>query len=318
MRYKRLGRTGLKVSEICLGTMTFGSQADEQASRAIVRRALDAGVNFFDTANVYNAGVSEEFTGRALEGVRRDIVLATKVHGKMGPGPNDQGQSRKHIMDAIEQSLRRLGTDYIDLYQVHRFDPTTPLEETLRALDDLVHSGKVRYLGASNYAAWQLCTALWTSDKFGLARYDCLQPRYNLISRAIDQEVLPLCQAQGVGVIVYNPLAGGMLTGKHRRQAPPAAGTRFDINPMYHNRYWQERVFDAVDRFRDIAAGTGHSMAQVALAWSLTNPVVTSAILGASRVEQLDETLPAVDITLGAEQLRQLDELWEIVGRREF
>jgi 1-deoxyxylulose-5-phosphate synthase len=236
----------------------------------------------------------------------------------MGPGPNDQGQSRKHIMDAIEQSLRRLGTDYIDLYQVHRFDPTTPLEETLRALDDLVHSGKVRYLGASNYAAWQLCTALWTSDKFGLARYDCLQPRYNLISRAIDQEVLPLCQAQGVGVIVYNPLAGGMLTGKHRRQAPPAAGTRFDINPMYHNRYWQERVFDAVDRFRDIAAGTGHSMAQVALAWSLTNPVVTSAILGASRVEQLDETLPAVDITLGAEQLRQLDELWEIVGRREF
>jgi 1-deoxyxylulose-5-phosphate synthase len=318
MRYKRLGRTGLKVSEICLGTMTFGSQADEQASRAIVRRALDAGVNFFDTANVYNAGVSEEFTGRALEGVRRDIVLATKVHGKMGPGPNDQGQSRKHIMDAIEQSLRRLGTDYIDLYQVHRFDPTTPLEETLRALDDLVHSGKVRYLGASNYAAWQLCTALWTSDKFGLARYDCLQPRYNLISRAIDQEVLPLCQAQGVGVIVYNPLAGGMLTGKHRRQAPPAAGTRFDINPMYHNRYWQERVFDAVDRFRNIAAGTGHSMAQVALAWSLTNPVVTSAILGASRVEQLDETLPAVDITLGAEQLRQLDELWEIVGRREF
>jgi 1-deoxyxylulose-5-phosphate synthase len=318
MRYKRLGRTGLKVSEICLGTMTFGSQADEQASRAIVRRALDAGVNFFDTANVYNAGVSEEFTGRALEGVRRDIVLATKVHGKMGPGPNDQGQSRKHIMDAIEQSLRRLGTDYIDLYQVHRFDPTTPLEETLRALDDLVHSGKVRYLGASNYAAWQLCTALWTSDKFGLARYDCLQPRYNLISRAIDQEVLPLCQAQGVGVIVYNPLAGGMLTGKHRRQAPPAAGTRFDINPMYHNRYWQERVFDAVDRFRDIAVGTGHSMAQVALAWSLTNPVVTSAILGASRVEQLDETLPAVDITLGAEQLRQLDELWEIVGRREF
>jgi 1-deoxyxylulose-5-phosphate synthase len=318
MRYKRLGRTGLKVSEICLGTMTFGSQADEQASRAIVRRALDAGVNFFDTANVYNAGVSEEFTGRALEGVRRDIVLATKVHGKMGPGPNDQGQSRKHIMDAIEQSLRRLGTDYIDLYQVHRFDPTTPLEETLRALDDLVHSGKVRYLGASNYAAWQLCTALWTSDKVGLARYDCVQPRHNLISRAIELELLPLCQAHGVGVIVYNPLAGGMLTGKHRRQVPPAAGTRFDINPMYHNRYWQERVFDAVDRFRDIAAGTGHSIAQVALAWSLANPIVTSAILGASRVDQLEETLPAVDITLSAEHLQQLDELWEIVGRREF
>ena len=174
MKYKRLGRTGLKVSEICLGTMTFGSQADEQASKAIVKRALDAGVNFFDTANVYNAGVSEEFTGRALKEVRRDIVLATKLHGKMGPGPNDQGQSRKHIMDAIEQSLRRLATDYIDLYQVHRFDPTCPLDETLRALDDLVHSGKVRYIGASNYAAWQLCTALWTSDKLGLARYDCV------------------------------------------------------------------------------------------------------------------------------------------------
>ncbi|MGI8913379.1 MAG: aldo/keto reductase [Chloroflexota bacterium] len=318
MKYKRLGRTGLKVSEICLGTMTFGSQADEQASKAIVKRALDAGVNFFDTANVYNAGVSEEFTGRALKEVRRDIVLATKLHGKMGPGPNDQGQSRKHIMDAIEQSLRRLTTDYIDLYQVHRFDPTCPLDETLRALDDLVHSGKVRYIGASNYAAWQLCTALWTSDKLGLARYDCVQPRHNLISRAIEQELLPLCQAQGVGVIVYNPLAGGMLTGKHQRQAPAAAGTRFAINPMYHNRYWQERVFDAVDRFRDIAAGAGHSMAQVALAWSLANPVVTSAILGASCVEQLDETLPAIDIALSPEQFRQLDELWELVGRREF
>lgn len=318
MKYKRLGRTGLKVSEICLGTMTFGSQADEEASKAIVKRALDAGVNFFDTANVYNAGVSEEFTGRALKEVRRDIVLATKLHGKVGPGPNDQGQSRKHIMDAIEQSLRRLATDYIDLYQVHRFDPTCPLDETLRALDDLVHSGKVRYIGASNYAAWQICTALWTSDKLGLTRYDCVQPRHNLISRAIEQELLPLCQAQGVGVIVYNPLAGGMLTGKHQRQAPAAAGTRFAINPMYHNRYWQERVFDAVDRFRAIAAGAGHSMAQVALAWSLANPVVTSAILGASRVEQLDETLPAIDIALSPEQFRQLDELWELVGRREF
>ncbi|HEY8746098.1 MAG TPA: aldo/keto reductase, partial [Chloroflexota bacterium] len=310
MQYKRLGRTGLKVSEICLGTMTFGNQADEQVSKAIVKRALDAGVNFFDTANVYNAGVSEEFTGRALQGVRRDIVLATKLHGRVGPGPNDGGQSRKHIMDAIEQSLRRLGTDYIDLYQVHRFDPDTPLDETLGTLDDLVRSGKVRYIGASNYAAWQLCTALWNSDKLHLARYDCVQPRYNLISRAIEVELLPLCQAQGVGVIVYNPLAGGMLTGKHQRQAPPTTGTRFDMNPMYRNRYWQERVFDAVDRFREIAAGTGHSMAQVALAWSLANPVMTSAILGASRVEQLDETLPAVDIVLSSEQLQQLQDLW--------
>ena len=318
MQYKRLGRTGLKVSEICLGTMTFGSQANEQASRAIVKRALEAGVNFFDTADVYNAGVSEELTGRALKDVRRDVVLATKLHGRMGPGPNDLGQSRKHIMDAIEQSLRRLGTDYVDLYQVHRFDPEYPLEETLRALDDLVRSGKVRYIGASNFAAWQLCTALWTSDKLGLARYDCVQPRYNLISRAIEPELLPLCQAQGVGVIVYNPLAGGMLTGKHQRQAPPTAGTRFEMNAMYRNRYWQERVFDAVERFQGLAAQSGHGMAQMALAWTLAHPVVTSAILGASRVEQLDETLPAVEIRLSPEQLQQLDELWEIVGRREF
>jgi len=212
MKYKRLGRTGLKVSEVCLGTMTFGSQADEQASKAIVKRALDAGVNFFDTANVYNAGVSEEFTGRALQGVRRDIVLATKLHGRMGPAPNDAGQSRKHIIEAVEQSLRRLGTDYIDLYQVHRFDPDSPLDETLGALDDLVRSGKVRYIGASNYAAWQLCTALWTSDKLHLARYDCIQPRYNLISRAIEQELLPLCQAQGVGGDAH-----GAVEGAHER-----------------------------------------------------------------------------------------------------
>ncbi len=318
MKYKRLGRTGLKVSEICLGCMTFGNQADEAKSAEIVRKALDAGVNFFDTANVYNAGVSEEFTGKALKSVRHDVVLATKVHGKMGPGPNDQGQSRKHIMFSIEQSLRRLQTEYVDLYQVHNFDATTPLDETLRALDDLVRQGKVRYIGCSNYAAWQLCTALWTSDRLGVARYDSLQPRYNVISRSIDTEMLPLCQAQGVGVIVYNPLGGGMLTGKHQREAPPREGTRFSANEMYRNRYWRDLVFDAVDRLRAIAATTPHSMAQVALAWVLANPTVTSAILGASRVEQLDETLPATEVTLDAETMNKLDDLWEIVGRRQF
>jgi aryl-alcohol dehydrogenase-like predicted oxidoreductase len=206
--------------------MTFGGQADEETSRAIVQRALDAGVNFIDTANVYNAGRSEEITGRIITGIRSRIVLATKVHGRMGEGPNDGGQSRKHIMEAIEASLRRLGTDYLDLYQVHRFDPETPLEETLRALNDLVHAGKVRYIGCSNYAAWHLGKALWVSDRYGLARYDSLQPRYNLISRAIDVEILPLCRDQEVGVIVYNPLAGGMLTGKHTRESEPAPGTR--------------------------------------------------------------------------------------------
>ncbi|MCL4543650.1 MAG: aldo/keto reductase [Chloroflexi bacterium] len=318
MRIKRLGHTGLKVSEICLGTMTFGSQADEDTSRAIVQRALDAGVNFFDTANVYNAGRSEEITGRILKDVRRDIVLATKVHHRMGPGPNDAGQSRKHIMDAVEASLRRLGTDYIDLYQVHRFDPETPLEETLSALDDLVRAGKVRYAGCSNYAAWQLTKALWISDVRRLTRYDSVQPRYNLISRTIEGELLPLCADQGVGVIVYNPLGGGMLTGKHRREAGPAAGTRFDNNRNYQNRYWRDIVFDAVDRFREIAADQPATMAQLALAWTLANPVVTSAILGATSVQQLEETLPATEVTLSPELLPLVDELWEIVGRQEF
>lgn len=318
MRYKRLGRTGLKVSEICLGTMTFGGQADEETSRAIVQRALDAGVNFIDTANVYNAGRSEEITGRIITGIRSRIVLATKVHGRMGEGPNDGGQSRKHIMEAIEASLRRLGTDYLDLYQVHRFDPETPLEETLRALNDLVHAGKVRYIGCSNYAAWHLGKALWVSDRYGLARYDSLQPRYNLISRAIDVEILPLCRDQEVGVIVYNPLAGGMLTGKHTRESEPAPGTRFAANRIYRDRYWRDVVFDAVDRLREIVRVTPYTMGQVALAWVLARPGITSAILGATSVQQLEETLPATDIVLSPELLEQLDELWQIVGRQEF
>ncbi|MCL5947499.1 MAG: aldo/keto reductase [Chloroflexi bacterium] len=298
--------------------MTFGSQADEVTSHAIVQRALAAGVNFIDTANGYNAGRSEEIIGRIIQGMRSSIVLATKVHARMGEGPNDGGQSRKHIMDAIEASLRRLGTDYVDLYQVHRFDPETPLEETLRALDDLVHAGKVRYIGCSNYAAWQLGKALWVSDRYELARYDSLQPRYNLISRAVDVEILPLCRDQEVGVIAYNPLAGGMLTGKHKRESAPAPGTRFEANRNYQNRYWRDVVFDAVDRLREVVHVTPYTMAQVALAWVLAQPGITSAILGATSVQQLEETLPATEIVLSPELLEQLDDLWQIVGRQEF
>lgn len=317
MKLRKLGRTGLRVSEICLGGMTFGNQADRAATAAIVHRALEAGVNFFDTADAYNNGLSEEFLGSALRGVRDGAVVATKVHDRVGPGPNDEGLSRKHILAAVEASLRRLGTDYIDLYQVHRFDDNTPLEETLRALETLVQNGKIRYLGCSNFAAWQLCTALLTSEKLGASRFESLQPRYNLISREIEKEILPLCAAQGIGVIVYNPLAAGLLTGKHKRDAGPLPGTRFEFSELYRARYWASSSFDAVDRLQEIAGAAGRTPAQMAIAWVLGNPGVTSAIVGASRVGQLDETLASVDVTLTADEMGQLDTLWDAVGRQQ-
>ncbi|HKP87355.1 MAG TPA: aldo/keto reductase, partial [Blastocatellia bacterium] len=228
MKIKRLGRTGLKVTEACLGTMTFGYQCDEKTSFAVMDEAANAGVNFIDTADVYpvpvsleSVGRTEEIIGRWLPGKRDRFVLATKCRMQMGEGPNDVGLSRKHILSAIEASLRRLQTDYVDLYQVHAPDPETPIDETLRALDSIVESGKARYVGCSNFQAWQLCKALWTSDRLGLSRFDSVQPRYNLLYREIEHELLPLCSDQGVGVIVYNPLAGGFLTGKHRLSEPP-------------------------------------------------------------------------------------------------
>ena len=224
MDYVNLGRTGLKVSRICLGCLTFGGQADEKESMRIVDTALDAGINFFDTANVYTETLSERFLAKALKGRRDQAVIATKVRGSMGPGVNDSGLSRKHIMDAVEGSLMRLETDYIDLYQVHSWDADTPLEETLRALDDLVRQGKVRYIGCSNFTGWQLTKSLWISDVKGLARFETVQPRYNLLLRGIEEELLPACLSQGVGVIPYNPIAAGLLTGKHRRGQPPVSG----------------------------------------------------------------------------------------------
>src|SRR5262245_37266550 len=251
MKIKRMGRTGLKVSEICLGTMTFGRQCDEPTSFAIMDTAVEQGVNFFDTADVYpvggnidTVGRTEEIVGEWLKGRREQIVLATKCWGAMGRSPNDRGPSRKHICAAIEDSLRRLQTDYLDLYQVHAPDPETPLDETLRALDDLVRQGKVRYLGCSNFQAWLLATALWTSDKSGLTRFDCVQPRYNLLFREIENELLPLCRHHGIGVIPYNPLAGGFLTGKYKPSAEPTADVRFGLagrtQKIYRERYWQE------------------------------------------------------------------------------
>jgi len=291
--------------------MTFGRQTDEATAHAIMDRALDGGVTFFDTADVYPQGVedvgrTEEIIGTWLPPHRHEIVLATKCAGRMGPGANDVGTNRGHILDAIHASLRRLQTEYIDLYQVHSFDPTTPLDETLRALDDLVRAGTVRYIGCSNYAAWQLAKALWTSDRLGISRFDSVQPRYNLLFREIERELLPLCADQGVGVIVYNPLAGGLLTGKHPEEQP-LEGTRFALSDMYRQRYWNERNHAAVARYQEIAAQHDTDPVTFAVAWTLANPAVTSAIVGASRPEQLTATLAAVDVGLGREALAACD-----------
>src|SRR5260221_10496797 len=261
-----MGRTGLKVSEICLGTMTFGNQADEQTAFAIMDIADQAGVNFFDTADVYPlggglslVGATEIIVGNWIKqrGARQRIVLATKCRGAMGPGPNDEGLSRKHIISACEESLKRLQTDYIDLYQVHWPDLSTPIEETLRALDDLIRAGKVRYIGCSNYPAWQLANALWTSDKNNLARFDCDQPRYNLLFRMIEDEILPLCESHGVGVIAYNPLAGGMLTGRYQKGQDLQPGTPFTLKnsgELYQKRYWKDAVFEEVEAIKQFLA----------------------------------------------------------------
>ncbi|MCB9006102.1 MAG: aldo/keto reductase [Ardenticatenaceae bacterium] len=319
MEFRRLGRTGLKVSTICLGTMQFGWSADAATGHSIMNRAIELGCNFFDTADVYSrwvdgndGGVSEQIIGDWLAAghVRREsIVLATKVRGQMGNGPNDQGLSRVHIMTAVEDSLRRLQTEYIDLYQMHWPDEETPLDETLSALTDLVRSGKVRYIGCSNYPAWLLAKSLWVSDVRHLARFDSLQPHYNLVHRAeFERELQPLCVDQGIGVIPYSPLAGGFLTGKYRRDTPLPDSSRAE---GVRSRYMNEQGFTAVDRLE--AIGTGHkaTIAQMAIAWVLANPAVTSAIIGANSIEQLEDTMKGAEVTLTQEQKAALDEATE-------
>jgi aryl-alcohol dehydrogenase-like predicted oxidoreductase len=319
MEHTRLGRTGLKVSRLCLGTMTFGLQIDEAAARSVLDRAALGGVTFIDTADVYPlgggvdlAGKTEEIIGRWLKGRRHEFVLATKCFGRTGPQAWEVGNSRRHIVDAIDASLRRLGTDYIDLYQLHGDDPETPLDETLRALDDIVRAGKVRYVGCSNFLGYRVARALGRSEALGLSRFDSVQPRYNLLFREFERELFPLCLEEGVGVIPYNPLAGGLLSGKHRRGQAPAEGTRFTIpnaGQMYQDRYWHERELDAVDAFQEIAKAAGLKPATLAVAWVMHNPAITAPILGASRPEQLDDTLAAADVKLEAGVLSQLDEL---------
>ncbi len=316
MEYRKLGKTGLKVSPLCMGTMQFGWSLNEADSHRILSATYESGINFIDTADIYSkwvdgnpGGVSETFIGNWMKQNRipRDkIVVATKVRGEMGKGPNDQGLSRVHMMNAVEASLRRLQTDHIDLYQSHWTDNDTPIEETLRAFDDLVRQGKVRYVGASNYAAWELVQALWVSDKYNLVRYDCLQPHYNLIYRAaFERELRAVCETYGLGVIPYSPLAGGFLTGKYRRNKPLPESKRAEGR----KRAMTEKNFVLIDEMKVIALGHNVSIAQISLAWMLADPVITSPIISATSIEQLNENLGALNVKLSEEEKTLLDKM---------
>jgi aryl-alcohol dehydrogenase-like predicted oxidoreductase len=320
MRYNQLGNTGMFVSELCLGTMTFGAAVegsmwgsiaglDQSGADAIVKRSVAAGINFVDTADVYSNGVSEQMVGQSIRnlGIRRsDIVIATKAYGAMGttPGPNDRGASRGHIMDAVEGSLSRLGTDHIDLYQIHGDDSVTPIDETLRALDDLVTSGKVRYVGVSNWAAWKIAKALGRSEAKGWARFETLQAYYTVAGRDLERDIVPLLQSEKMGLMVWSPLAGGLLSGKYDRESEASEGRRaaFDFPPVD-----KPRAFDLIDAMRPMAKAHGATVAQVALAWLLHQPVVTSVIIGAKRIDQLDDNLKAVSVKLATDELATLD-----------
>ena len=316
MEYRRLGRTGLKVSELCMGSMQFGWTADESLSRQILSQAFEAGINFIDTADVYSrwaqdnpGGVSESIIGRWMSEstIPRDqVVLATKVRGQMGPGPNNQGLSRVHIFNAVENSLRRLGTDYIDLYQTHWYDEETPIEETLMALDDLVRQGKVRYIGTSNYPAWRLMQALWASDIHGCSRYDSLQPHYNLAHRReFERELADVCRTYGLGVIPYSPLAGGFLTGKYRADSPLPDSARAG---GAQKRYFNQRGWEILGAVEAIAERRNNSVSQIALAWQLSNPVITSPIIGPRNIDQLADNLGAVGLRLTEDEMSELNE----------
>jgi len=315
MNYRQLADTGVFVSELCLGTMTFGGRGqiweviggiNQQSVDELVLGALDAGINFVDTANVYSAGESETMLGKALGSRRHEVVLATKVRGRMGTGPNQVGLSRLHILQAVEASLKRLDTDYIDLYQIHRFDLLTNIEDTLRTLDDLVRAGKVRYIGCSNLAAWQLMKALAVSREQELERFKCTQSYYSLAGRELEREMMPLLKDQGLGLLVWSPLAGGFLSGKFTRDSGDEAARRakFDFPPVD-----KEKGFDILDVAKEIADRHGVSVAQIALAWILANTAVTSVIIGARRPAQLEDNLKAIDVRLSAEDMKALDEV---------
>ena len=318
MQHTRLGRTGLRVSRLCLGTMTFGLQCDERTSVAILDAAAKGGVTFLDTADVYplgggldTVGRTEEILGRWLQGRRHDFIVATKCNMPMSARPWDRGNSRQHVLDAIDASLRRLRTDHVDLYQLHAPDPETPIDETLRALEDVVRAGKARHVGCSNFLAYQVARAVGRSEALGVVRFDSVQPRYNLLFREAERELLPLCLEEGLGVIAYNPIAGGLLSGKHAGGAPPA-GSRFTLGSAaqrYVDRYWHEDMFETVGRIRPLAAEAGLDLVTLAVRWVMANPAVTAPIIGASRPEQLAPALAAAEAPLSGELKTKLDEL---------
>jgi len=327
MDYVNLGSTGLKVSRLCLGMMTYGTKKwrewvlEEDEARPLIKRALDAGINFFDTADMYSDGVSEEVTGRAMThfGVRRDsVVIATKVFNPMGSDPNQRGLSRKHIMHGIDDSLRRLGMDYVDLYQIHRFDYTTPIEETLDALTDVVKAGKALYIGASSMWAWQFAQALALSDRLGLSRFVTMQNHYNLIYREEEREMIPLCLKEGIGLIPWSPLARGFLAGNRRRQ-DRGETSRARTDSYAHDLYYRDDDFKVVDRVTEIAQKRGVSNMQVALAWVLAQPGITAPIIGASKMEHLEENFRALELKLEPDELKALAEPYQphpVLGHR--
>lgn len=318
MQYVNLGRTGLKVSRVCLGTMTYGDPGwrpwvlPEDAGRPFIKHALECGINFFDTADMYSRGVSEEVVGRALGdfATRDTVVLATKAYYPMSDDPNDRGLSRKHLLSAIDASLGRLRTDYVDLYQIHRWDEDTPIEETLSVLHDIVKSGKARYIGASSMAAWQFAKALYLADRHGWTRFVSMQNHYNLVYREEEREMLPLCREEGIGVIPWSPLARGFLAG-NRRAVDKGDTARAKGDDFAHKLYYADSDFKIVDRVVALAQARGVKPAQIALAWLLHQPGVTAPIVGATKMEQLDQAIAALDIMLTPEELAQLEELYQ-------
>lgn len=328
MQKRRMGRHGLEVPALCLGTMTFGLQVDEAGSQAILDKAFEHRLSFLDTADAYplggdisTIGETEAIIGRWMKarGNRQDIILATKCFAPTRRGLNNAGLSRQHIMESVEASLKRLQTDHIDLYQSHGFDPNTPIEESLRAFEDLVTAGKVRYIGCSNYPAWRLAGAIKAASELGVSGYMCLQPRYNLLYREIETELLPLCRSEGLGVIVYNPLAGGFLSGKYKPGQDPEAGTRFTLGTAadrYQARYWHDAQFAAVETLKSVVNDKGLSLVSVAVAWVLKQPGITSAIIGASRPEQLDANLAAFDVEFDDELEAACEAAWWALPRQ--
>ena len=316
MEYRRLGNSGLRVSELGLGANNFGWWADEQTSIAVINHALDVGINYIDTADMYDRGRSEEFVGKALKGKRADVIIATKFATPMGEGPNDKGGSRHYIMKAVEASLKRLQTDYIDVYQMHNPDTETPIEETLRALDDLVHAGKVRYIGCSNFAAWQLCEALWTSTTNHLHSFVTVQVRYNVLERSVETELVPCCRKYGIGVIPWGPLAGGFLTGKYQQRKEAPADARLAKPVGIYSHIFTDDNWNKLSKLEAFAEKHGHPVAELAIAWLRAKPWITSVIAGARTVEQLSANLPAMQWKLTHDEIAELDAISRPVDQR--